>query len=75
MRLDYVQQMCDSVIICDEIHNTYAKEDNSFGEAIQIINLYHGNNVVMIFMSATPILYSDNTAELSNYLTVANLQS
>lgn len=45
----------NSLIICDEIHNTYnTLEKNSWGIAIQIILNYH-NTCRALFLSATPL--------------------
>jgi len=49
----------DSLIICDEIHNTYnSLEKNYWGSALQFINQYYGANIRMIYLSATPINHS-----------------
>lgn len=52
---DIINSFKDSLIICDEIHNTYnSLQKNNWGVAIQLI-LDTNPNVRALFMSATPI--------------------
>jgi hypothetical protein len=54
-----LESMKNSLIICDEIHNTYNTEKkNNWGVALQYALDYHknkGNRIFAIFMTATPI--------------------
>lgn len=34
LKVDYVRNLRNSVIICDEIHNTYSQDSNTYGDAI-----------------------------------------
>src|SRR5581483_10420118 len=62
-------QFENSLIICDEIHNTYnSYMKNNYGVAIQYVLDYHPT-VRAIFMSATPINNSPSeVVDLVNYL-------
>lgn len=45
-----------SLIICDEIHNVYnSVEKNNWGVALQLLLDYLGDDVKVVFLSATPI--------------------
>lgn len=73
VKLGFVENIKNSVIICDEIHNAYATEQNTYGDALQIITNYLGEHVTIIYMSATPILYIQNTSQLYNFLYMLKL--
>lgn len=50
-----LEQFKNSLLICDEIHNTYnSAEKNNWGVALQYILNYH-SSVRALFLSATPI--------------------
>lgn len=58
-----------SLIICDEIHQTYnSKEINNYGIAIQFLLEYYNKNIFALFLSATII--NHNRREL---IDIANL--
>jgi hypothetical protein len=61
-----LNQFKNSLIICDEIHNTYnSLEKNNWGIALQYILNYHPS-VRAIFLSATPI--NNNPTEIVDLL-------
>ena len=62
LKIGFVESVRGSVIICDEIHNAYSTEGNTYGDAIQVISNYLGENITIVYMSATPILYIQNTS-------------
>lgn len=61
-----LDQFKNSLIICDEIHNTYnSLEKNNWGVALQYILNYHPS-VRAVFLSATPI--NNNPTEIIDLL-------
>ena len=68
VNIPFIENIRNNVIICDEIHSSYASENNTYGEALQVISNYLQNDIQIIYMSATPLLYSKNVNELKNYL-------
>jgi hypothetical protein len=63
-----LEQFKNSLIICDEIHNTYnSLEKNNWGIALQYI-LNHHPSVRAIFLSATPI--NNNPTEIVDLLNI-----
>lgn len=63
---DLLEQFKNSLIICDEIHNTYnSVEKNNWGIAIQYI-LNHHPSIRAVYLSATPI--NNNPTEIIDLL-------
>lgn len=61
-----LEQFKNSLLICDEIHNTYnSLEKNNWGIALQFI-LNHHPSVRAVFLSATPI--NNNPSEIIDLL-------
>lgn len=55
LNIELLKRFKNSIIICDEIHNTYnSLEKNNWGIAIQYI-LNHHPSIRAVFLSATPI--------------------
>lgn len=61
------------MVICDEIHNTYSEQNNSYYNTINSINNQLGDNVKLIYMSATPILRPSNTSHIINLLNTSDV--
>ena len=61
-----LNQFKNSLVICDEIHNTYNSQDkNNWGVALQYILNYHPS-IRSVFLSATPI--NNNPTEIVDLL-------
>lgn len=61
-----LKQFKNSLLICDEIHNTYnSKDKNNWGAALQYILNYHPS-IRAVFLSATPI--NNNPTEIVDLL-------
>lgn len=61
-----LNQFKNSLLICDEIHNTYnSKDKNNWGVALQYILNYHPT-IRAVFLSATPI--NNNPTEVVDLL-------
>ena len=61
-----LKQFKNSLVICDEIHNTYnSKDKNNWGIALQYILNYHPS-IRSVFLSATPI--NNNPTEIVDLL-------
>lgn len=62
----------DSLIFCDEIHNTYNVDNpNRYGLAIQYVLDYHKRRCIAIFLSATPANSSaQEFVDLDNLLSI-----
>jgi hypothetical protein len=53
---ELVNSFKNSLVICDEIHNTYnSVSRNNWGTTIQFILNHHDDNIRALFLSATPI--------------------
>lgn len=66
-----LERFRNGVIICDEIHNVYNSCDkNNWGIALQIMVNYLGDDVRVIYLSATPLNHSP-----SEIVNLANLIS
>ena len=59
INVDYnlIESMQNSLVVCDEIHNTYNSEkQNNWGKALQYVSDYNKDyQMRMIFLSATPL--------------------
>ena len=65
LNMDFIKNLNNSLIICDEIHNVYnSKTKNSFGVALQ--RLFDIINAKVILMTATPL--NNNPAEIIDLL-------
>jgi hypothetical protein len=66
---DLINNFKHSLIICDEIHNTYNSiTRNNWGVTIQFILNYHEKTIRAIFLSATPI--NNSPTEIVDMLTL-----
>jgi len=66
LNTELLERFKNSIIICDEIHNTYnSLEKNNWGVAIQYI-LNHHPSIRAVFLSATPI--NNNPTEIVDLL-------
>jgi hypothetical protein len=55
INIELLESFKDSLVICDEIHNTYnSLEKNNWGIAIQVV-LDHYPKIKAVFLSATPM--------------------
>lgn len=70
LNLDLLEELKNSLVICDEIHNVYNSCDkNNWGIALQALFNYHKYNIRALFLSATPINHSPSeVVDLLNLL-------
>ncbi len=72
---DLFETFRHGLIICDEIHNVYNSNDkNNWGVALQLLVNYLGDDIHIMYLSATPINHSPTEIiDLGNLLTDGKL--
>ena len=66
---NFIKYVKNSLIICDESHNLYNTEDsNTYGKALQFINVYLRQKIFIVLLTATPINFYEEKYELLKIL-------